>query len=593
MHKKIERFRKNVSQLKPFIAPYKWGFIGAVIMIMGTVVSMTTAPRVEGMITTQIVEDVVDITKNVPGASIAFDAIIKIFIILGIIYIIKTGTQIASVFLLTNSIQNAMHDLRNAVQNKIRKLPVKYFDTNSFGDVLSRVTNDIDTISNALQQSFSQVVKGILTLIFAITMMFLIKPSMACIVLIIIPLSLLITRFVVKVSQKQFKAQQNAFGKLNGSITETYTGFREILLFNKQETVIEEFSELNEGLRKHAFKAQFLSSLMSPLISLVTYLTIGGVATIGAIQAISGGITIGNLQAFVRYIWQVNDPLSQVSQLSAQIQAAVAAMERVFEILNEEEEVQEADPATTLSHVKGDVTFKNVSFGYGEKRIIKNLNLDIKSGQMVAIVGPTGAGKTTLINLLMRFYDVNEGQILVDNVDVRDMKRGELRSIFGMVLQDTWLFSGNIYDNIKYGRLDARKDEVIDAAKAANVHHFIRTLPGGYNMMIDEEGGNISQGEKQLLTIARAILKNPDIMILDEATSSVDTRIEKMLQEAMKRVMQGRTSFVIAHRLSTIKNADLILVLKEGDIVEQGTHKELLAKKGFYEKLYNSQFSVE
>lgn len=593
MHKKIERFRKNVSQLKPFIAPYKWGFIGAVIMIMGTVVSMTTAPRVEGMITTQIVEDVVDITKNVPGASIAFDAIIKIFIILGIIYIIKTGTQIASVFLLTNSIQNAMHDLRNAVQNKIRKLPVKYFDTNSFGDVLSRVTNDIDTISNALQQSFSQVVKGILTLIFAITMMFLIKPSMACIVLIIIPLSLLITRFVVKVSQKQFKAQQNAFGKLNGSITETYTGFREILLFNKQETVIEEFGELNEGLRKHAFKAQFLSSLMSPLISLVTYLTIGGVATIGAIQAISGGITIGNLQAFVRYIWQVNDPLSQVSQLSAQIQAAVAAMERVFEILNEEEEVQEADPATTLSHVKGDVTFKNVSFGYGEKRIIKNLNLDIKSGQMVAIVGPTGAGKTTLINLLMRFYDVNEGQILVDNVDVRDMKRGELRSIFGMVLQDTWLFSGNIYDNIKYGRLDARKDEVIDAAKAANVHHFIRTLPGGYNMMIDEEGGNISQGEKQLLTIARAILKNPDIMILDEATSSVDTRIEKMLQEAMKRVMQGRTSFVIAHRLSTIKNADLILVLKEGDIVEQGTHKELLAKKGFYEKLYNSQFSVE
>ncbi|MEG0107920.1 MAG: ATP-binding cassette domain-containing protein, partial [Lachnospiraceae bacterium] len=312
----------------------------------------------------------------------------------------------------------------------------------------------------------------------------------------------------------------------------------------------------------------------------------------GAILAIGGGMTIGNLQAFIRYIWQINDPLSQVSQLSSQIQSAFAAMDRLVEILQEEEEVKEAEPGVILPKVHGDVTFQNVSFGYGETPVIQRLHVEVKRGQMVAIVGPTGAGKTTLINLLMRFYDVDQGSILIDGVDIRDMKRGELRSVFGMVLQDTWLFQGSIYDNIKYGRQNARKDEVIEAAKAANVHHFIRTLPGGYDMIIDEEGGNISQGEKQLLTIARAILKNPDIMILDEATSSVDTRIEQLLQDAMKRTMKGRTSFVIAHRLSTIKNADLILVLKDGNIVEQGTHKELLEGQGFYEQLYRSQFAV-
>lgn len=591
MRKSLNKLKQTVGQLRPYIAPYKWSFLGAILMVVFAVGSMTIAPRVEGMITTQLSKDAVDIMNKVSGAGVHFGVVAKILAVLALIYVIKTLSQIVSVFLLTNSIQNAMHDLRNDVQNKIRRLPVRYFDTNSFGDVLSRVTNDIETVSGALQQSFSQVISGILTLILAITMMFTIQPIMACIALCIIPLALLITRFVVKKSQKQFRDQQDSVGELNGAITEMYTGFHEILLFNKQEDSIEEFGEINERLRKHAFMAQFLSSLMSPFISLITYLTIGGIAVAGSLFAINGLITIGNLQAFIRYVWQINDPLSQVSQLSSQIQAAFAAMERVIEILNEEEEVKEADPATVLDKVEGNVTFENVGFGYGEKQIINNFNVEVKKGQMVAIVGPTGAGKTTLINLLMRFYDVNSGRILIDGVDIRNMKRGDLHSIFGMVLQDTWLFAGSIFENIRYGRLGARKDEVIDAAKAANVHHFIKTLPGGYEMQIDEEGGNISQGEKQLLTIARAILKDPDILILDEATSSVDTRLEKMLQDAMKKVMVGRTSFVIAHRLSTIKNADLILVVKDGNIIEQGTHNALLDSKGFYEQLYHSQFA--
>ena len=562
-------------------------------MVILSVAAMTAAPRVEGMITTRLAGDAMAIINKIPGYGVQFHIIIRILIVLGIIYLIKTLSQIAGVFLLTNSIQNAMHDLRNAVQNKIRCLPVRYFDTNSYGDVLSRVTNDIETVSGALQQSFTQVISGVLTLIMALVMMFIIQPFMACFAVLIIPLSLLVTRFIVKKSQKHFDAQQNSVGELNGTITEMYTGFNEIILFNKQKDSLDDFEEINDKLQKHAFKAQFMSSLMSPLISLVTYLTIGSIAVIGALFAIKGVLTIGNLQAFIRYVWQINDPLSQVSQLSSQIQAAFAALNRVFQILDEEEEVKEADPAADICRINGEVSFEHVTFGYKETPIIRDLNVDIKTGQMVAIVGPTGAGKTTLINLLMRFYDVNSGKILIDGIDIRDMKREDLRSLFGMVLQDTWLFSGTIYENIRYGRLDARKDEVIDAAKTANVHHFIRTLPGGYDMMINEEGSNISQGEKQLLTIARAILKDPKILILDEATSSVDTRIEKMLQDAMQRLMKGRTSFVIAHRLSTIKNADLILVIKDGNIEEQGTHASLMSRHGYYEQLYNSQFSKE
>ncbi|MEF9941649.1 MAG: ABC transporter ATP-binding protein [Lachnospiraceae bacterium] len=592
MHKKVEKVKQNIKMLSPFIAPYKYKFFGAISMIFIFVTAMTTAPRIEGLITTQLAKDAKDITNHVSGSGVHFTIVIQILSLLMVIYLIKTIAQMASITFLTNAIQSTMHDLRNAVQEKIRRLPVQYFDTHSFGDVLSRVTNDIETISGALQQSFSQVISGILTLILAVIMMFSIQPMMACMVLVIIPLSLIITKLIVKKSQNQFRAQQDSVGEMNGAITEMYTGFQEIIFFNRQKKMQEEFQELSEELRKHAFRAQFVSSLISPLISLVTYLIIGSIAVVGSIAAIQGGMTIGNLQAFIRYIWQINDPLSQVSQLSSQIQSAFAALGRVVEILEEEEEIPEVDSPVTLEQVCGNVTFDHVTFGYGEQSIIQDLSIEVKKGQMVAIVGPTGAGKTTLINLLMRFYDVEKGRILIDGVDIREMKRGEMRSAFGMVLQDTWLFSGSIYDNIRYGRLNARKDEVIQAAKAANVHHFIRTLPGGYDMVIDEEGGNISQGEKQLLTIARAILKNPDIMILDEATSSVDTRIEQLLQEAMKRVMEGRTSFVIAHRLSTIKNADIILVMKDGNIVEQGTHEGLLRAGGFYEQLYHSQFSV-
>ena len=588
MNKKLSSLTRIISGLKPFIAPYKWEFLGAILMVIISVVTMVSAPSVEGMITTQLANDI-SLAERIGRLQVNFDEITKIMLILAFIYLVKTLSQVFAVIWLTNAIQHAMQDLRNALQSKIRRLPVRYFDSHQFGDVLSRITNDVDAISNALQQSFVNVVTGVLTILLALTMMFRIHVLMACIAFMIIPLSLLITVFIVRHSQKRFKAQQDALGALNGAITELYTGYNEILLFNKQQESIERFRNLNENLRQNACTAQFVSSTIGPLNALVTYLTIGGVAVVGTIQIIHGNLSVGNLQAFVRYIWQVNDPLSQISSLSSQIQSAFAAIERVLEILNEEEEVAELSPAKQIEHVKGNVSFSHVRFGYGEEPLMKDLNVEVKSGQMVAIVGPTGAGKTTLINLLLRFYDVNGGSICIDGVDIRDMKRGELRDLFGMVLQDTWLFSGSIYDNIRYGRLDARKDEIIRAAKMANVHHFIRTLPDGYHSVINEEANNISQGEKQLLTIARAILKDPQILILDEATSSVDTRLEKMLQEAMHRVMEGRTSFVIAHRLSTIRSADLILVINNGGIVEQGTHEELIAQKGLYKRIYDIQ----
>lgn len=590
MNKKLSSLKRIVFGLKPFISPYKWEFAGAVLMVIISVVTMVSAPSVEGMITTQLASDL-SLAESIGKLQVNFDEITKIMLMLAFIYLAKTLSQVFAVIWLTNAIQHAMQDLRNALQSKIRRLPVRYFDSHQFGDVLSRITNDVDAISNALQQSFVNVVTGVLTIILALIMMFRIHVLMACIAFMIIPLSLLITVFIVRHSQKRFKAQQDALGALNGAITELYTGYNEILLFNKQQQSIEKFRNLNENLRQNACTAQFVSSIIGPLNALVTYLTIGGVAVVGTIQIIHGNLSVGNLQAFVRYIWQVNDPLSQISSLSSQIQSAFAAIARVLEILEEEEEIAELNPPKHIEQVKGNVTFSHVRFGYGEEPLMKDLNVEVKSGQMVAVVGPTGAGKTTLINLLLRFYDVNGGSICIDGVDIRDMKRGELRDMFGMVLQDTWLFSGSIYDNIRYGRLDARKDEIIHAAKMANVHHFIRTLPDGYHSVINEEANNISQGEKQLLTIARAILKDPQILILDEATSSVDTRLEKMLQEAMHRVMEGRTSFVIAHRLSTIRSADLILVINDGDIVEQGTHEELMEKQGYYEKLYNSQFA--
>lgn len=587
----MKKIKNTVSKISPFVKPYKWPFIGAIIFVIIAAIFTALAPMTEGLIITQLTKDAFDMAKGVAGASVNFNYIIKILIVLAFVYVGGTASTYAASFMLTNAIQNTMRDLRNAVQDKIRKLPVSYFDKNSYGDVLSRITNDIDTISNALQQSFVQVVNAVLSLTFALIMMFTINVKMALVAILIIPISYMISRVIVGRSQKLFYNQQNALGNLNGKVQEMYTGFNEIKLYGKQDDVIREFGDINQELCSTGFKAQFISSIMSPLVSLVSYLGIAAIGVLGAINVIAGAITVGNLQAFIRYIWQINQPLSQVTQLSSAIQSAFAAVDRVFEILNEEEEIPDKENSIKLENPRGNVTFEHVKFGYSDdKPLIKDLSAEVKSGQMVAIVGPTGAGKTTLINLLMRFYDIKEGAIKIDGVDIRDMKREDLRSIFGMVLQDTWLYNGTIYDNIKYGRFDATKEEIIEAAKIANVHHFIKTLPDGYNMFLNEEASNISQGEKQLLTIARAIISDPAILILDEATSSVDTRLELLLQKAMKNIMKGRTSFVIAHRLSTIRSADLILVIDEGNIIEQGTHEELMIKGGFYEKLYNSQF---
>ena len=591
MKHKIRYLKNTADRLAPFISPYKGGFFLSVLMVCLTTLTLSISPAVEGLATTLLVQNARDLMRKVPGASVEFDHLGRLIAVLLGLYLLKTLTQSVMAFALTGSIQSAMHDLRDAVEKKLARLPVKYFDAHPFGDVLSRVTNDLDTLSNGLQQTLMQILSGILQIILAFAMMLSINRLMAAVVFLIVPSAVLITRFVVIRSQKLFLGQQNTLGKLNGAITEMYTGYKEIQLFNKQEEAVLDFEAVNEELRDNAFKAQFMSSLISPLVSMSTYLVIGVVAIIGCLLALNGSIQVGQIQAFVRYVWQVNDPMSQVSNFSAQIQAAFAALSRIAQILDEEELAEPQVPAR-LSEAPGTIVFEHVYFGYEPgKPIIRDLNLTVKRGQTVAIVGPTGAGKSTIINLLMRFYDADSGRILMDGTDIRDITREDLRKNMAMVLQDTWLFNGTIYDNLRYGRLDARRDEVIAAAKLAGVHHFIKTLPGGYDMIVNEEGSNISQGEKQLLTIARAILKAPQILILDEATSSVDTRLEKHLQEAMATVIENRTSFIIAHRLSTIRNADLILVLDHGDVVEQGRHAELLKKGGFYARLYNSQFS--
>ena len=591
MKHKIRYLKNTAGRLAPFISPYKGGFFLSVLMVCLTTLTLSISPAVEGLATTLLVQNARDLMRKVPGASVEFDHLGRLIAVLLGLYLLKTLTQSVMAFALTGSIQSAMHDLRDAVEKKLARLPVKYFDAHPFGDVLSRVTNDLDTLSTGLQQTLMQILSGILQIILAFAMMLSINRLMTAVVFLIVPSAVLITRFVVIRSQKLFLGQQNTLGKLNGAITEMYTGYKEIQLFNKQEEAVLDFEAVNEELRDNAFKAQFMSSLISPLVSMSTYLVIGVVAIIGCLLALNGSIQVGQIQAFVRYVWQVNDPMSQVSNFSAQIQAAFAALSRIAQILDEDELAEPQAPAR-LSEAPGTIVFEHVYFGYEPgKPIIRDLNLTVKRGQTVAIVGPTGAGKSTIINLLMRFYDADSGRILMDGTDIRDMTREDLRKNMAMVLQDTWLFNGTIYDNLRYGRLDARRDEVIAAAKLAGVHHFIKTLPGGYDMIVNEEGSNISQGEKQLLTIARAILKAPQILILDEATSSVDTRLEKHLQEAMATVIENRTSFIIAHRLSTIRNADLILVLDHGDVVEQGRHAELLKKGGFYARLYNSQFS--
>ena len=488
--------------------------------------------------------------------------------------------------------QKVAYNLRDELVKKLNRLPMKYFDTKTHGEVLSRFTNDIDTLAQSLNQSLTQIITSITTLVGVFIMMLSISVVMTFSALIVIPISLFLISFIIKRSQKFFKSQQEFLGQVNGQVEELYGGHTVVQAFNREEESIKEFNKINDKLYDSAWKSQFLSGTMQPLMMFVGNLSYVIVSILGGYLVIKNKIEVGDIQSFIQYVRSFNQPISQMAQISNQLQSTAAAAERVFEFLNEEEEDVTVENPISIEGLQGRIDFQNVRFGYDENRtIIKDFTAHVKPGQKVALVGPTGAGKSTMIKLLMRFYDVNSGAILVDGHNIKDFNRSELRELFGMVLQDTWLFSGSIKENIRYGRLDATDEEVIEASKAAHVHHFIKTLPDGYNMLLNEESSNISQGQKQLLTIARAILADPKILILDEATSSVDTRTELLIQKAMDNLMEGRTSFVIAHRLSTIRDADLILVINDGDIVEQGNHEELLAKNGFYANLYNSQFA--
>ena len=583
--------KKTLSSLKRlmhYVDPYKGTFALTLILTLVTLIMNTLMPYLSGLPTTEI-------TRNLQqGEAINFDYVFKCLVAIMIVGVVYCGAQLGSGWLMANVVQAAMRDLREDIETKINRLPVSYFDRNQQGNILSRITNDVDAVSNALQQAIVKLVNAVLGILFAVGMMFYINPLMALISMIMIPASLWISRKIVHISQKDFQSMQNALGDMNGFVQENMTGFSVLKLYGREEETMDGFKKVNHTLRRYGFRASFVSSLMQPLVQLTAYATYIAMAVLGSWNVITGIIVVGQLQAFIQYIWQVSQPMGEITQLSSMIQSASASAKRVFEILDEAEEVENAVDEKLPEPVSGDVVFDHVKFSYDPKKpLIEDLSFEVKAGETVAIVGPTGAGKTTLINLLMRFYDIDSGRILVDGVNTQYMNRSDVRAQFGMVLQDAWLYEGTIADNIRFGRLEATDYEVVDAAKTANVDHFIRTMPGGYEMYINSEGDNVSLGQKQLLTIARAIISDPKILILDEATSSVDTRLEGLIQKAMDRVMQGRTSFVIAHRLSTIRDADLILVMKDGSIIEHGTHESLLEQGGFYEKLYNSQFSEE
>lgn len=581
---------KTFKKMWSFLKPYRVKIVTAMGLLVLAAVLTAAAPYIEGLMTSQLQRDVQDMNAGVAGAHIQIDVILKIIAILFVIYLVNTSSRIALQYLISDSIQAAIYDMRMAVKEKMTTLPIRYFDQHSAGDLMSRMSTDMEAISGALQQSFSQVMMSLLNIVFAVIMMFILDAKMALVGITIIPLSIILYRFITKRTQKLFNLQQESLGQLNSVIQEKFTGFNEIKLYNYQENAIEDFSVANNTLCENGFKANFTAGLISPAVSMITYIVIAIVVFMGVINVMEGVIVVGALQAFIRYIWQVNQPLVQITNLSGTIQSSIAAMNRIFDYLEEPDDVYDVVEPTDITNYKGAVSFKDVNFGYNEVPVIQDFSVDIKPGEMVAIVGPTGAGKTTIINLLMRFYDVNSGAILIDGVDIRNIRRDDLRSLFGMVLQDTWLFSGMIKENIAYGKAGASDEEIINAAKRTNVHHFITTLPDGYDMVLNEESSNISNGEKQLITIARALLSDPSILILDEATSSVDTRLDAMIQEAMATLMKGRTSFVIAHRLSTIRNADKILVMRDGNIIEMGNHDDLMDQNGFYADLYNSQF---
>ncbi len=587
---KAKDFKGTTKKLiKDYLSGYKIALIIVLIFAIGSTIFTIVGPKILGNATTEIFNGIMN--KISGGSGIDFGKIGTILITLVSLYVLSALFSFIQGFTMTGVAQKITYRLRQDIAEKINKLPMKYFDKRTHGEVLSIVTNDVDTLSANLNQSITQIITAICTIIGILIMMFSISWQMTLISLVILPISATLVKKIVGKSQKYFKSQQDYLGHVNGQVEEIYSGLNIVKVFNAEEKVSKDFEKANDELYHSAWKSQFLSGLMFPVMNFISNVGYVGVAVAGGYLAIKGTITVGNIQSFIQYNKQFTQPINQIAQISSMLQAMIASAERVFEFLEEDEEENTANGSIDIGKINGNVEFNHVKFGYDpERTIINDFNCKVHDGQKIAIVGPTGAGKTTMVKLLMRFYDVTDGKILIDGINIKDFKRGELRKLFGMVLQDTWLFGGSVKDNIKYGKEDATDDDVIRAAKAAHVHHFIKTLPNGYNSILNEESSNVSAGQKQLLTIARVILTDPKILILDEATSSIDTRTEIQIQNAMDNLMKGRTSFIIAHRLSTIKNADLILVMNHGDIVEQGTHEELLAKGGFYSDLYNSQF---
>ncbi|MFS9238942.1 ABC transporter ATP-binding protein [Streptococcus australis] len=583
--------RSSFVRLWGYLRAYRFAVIFATLLKILSVVMSVIEPYILGLAITELTANLTDMARGVAGAEINAGYVgwvMIVYLFRGVLY--ELGSYYSNYFM-TNAVQSMIEDMRNDLSEKINRIPVSYFDQHQFGDLLGRFTSDVETVSNALQQSFLQIVNAIFTLSLVIAMVLYLNLTLGLIVIASIPITFFGAQLIMKKSQPYFKEQADVLGALNGFVQENLSGFNVLKLYVREESSQEEFRDITRRLQQVGFKANFISGLMMPILNAISDLTYLLVAVIGAIQVLAGRLTVGNMQAFVQYVWQINQPIQNLSQLAGTLQSAKSSLDRVFQVLDEPDEVLGKNEALD-KELTGQVSFNHVDFQYVEdKPLIRDFNLEVKPGEMVAIVGPTGAGKTTLINLLMRFYDVTKGAITVDGHDIRDLSRQDYRKQFGMVLQDAWLYEGTIKENLRFGNLDATDEEIVAAAKATNVDHFIRTLPGGYNMEMNQESSNISLGQKQLLTIARALLADPKILILDEATSSVDTRLELLIQKAMKNLMKGRTSFVIAHRLSTIQEADKILVLKEGQIIEQGNHESLLAAKGFYYDLYMSQFS--
>lgn len=584
--------KRNVFlRLWDYLRQYKGALLLAVSLKIFSSVMSVLEPFVLGLAITELTSNLLDMAHGVAGAQINIS---YIAIILVLYFVRGMGYELSSYgsnFFITKAVQKSIHDLRHDLSEKINKIPVSYFDSQQFGNVLGRFTSDVETVSNALQQSFLRIIEAFTTITLVICMVLYLNWHLALVVIAIIPITYFSAKFILGKSQPYFKEQADALGDMNGFVQENLSGFNVIKLYGREDISSQEFREITQNLQEVGFKASFISGIMMPVLSAISDMAYLIIAVLGALQVLSGQLTVGNMQAFVQYVWQVSQPVQTITQLASVLQSAKSSLDRIFEVFDEPEEA--AQVTEKLEHdLSGQVTFENVSFQYvADKPLIRNFNLEVKPGEMVAIVGPTGAGKTTLINLLMRFYDVTDGCIKVDGHDIRNLSRQDYRKQFGMVLQDAWLYEASIKENLRFGNLNATDEEIVAAAKAANVDHFIRTLPGGYNMEMNQESSNVSLGQKQLLTIARALLADPKILILDEATSSVDTRLELLIQKAMEKLMEGRTSFVIAHRLSTIQDADKILVLNNGQIVEQGNHESLLAAKGFYYDLYNSQFA--